>query len=129
MARRNDGILQRGAIRISHAEIIDQKTPKANRNLEETRNRDTQLDGVTCDRMKVQIALVANDLFERYESRRGDPDSLKELVQRGFRAVQRLVEAKFYESMHPTSIEPIRQAEMPVLVDLDATPCEFLHDL
>ena len=129
MARRNDCILQRGAARISQTEIIDQKTSKANRNLEETRNRDTQFDGVTSDRMKVQIALIAYYLIERSERSRGDADSLEEFVQRGFRAIQSLVKAKLYESMHPTSIEPIRQAEMPVLIDLDATPSEFFDDL
>ena len=129
MARRNDRILQRGAARISQTEIIDQETSKSNRNLEKTRNCNAQFDGVASDRMKVQIALLAYDLIERSERRRGDADSLEEFVQCGFRAIQSLVKAKLYETMHPTRIEPIRQAEMPVLIDLDATPSEFFDDL
>lgn len=79
--------------------------------------------------MKVQIALLAYDLIERSERSRGDADSLEEFVQCGFRAIQSLVKAKLYETMHPTRIEPIRQAEMPVLIDFDATPSEFFYDL
>ena len=129
MPSRDDRVLQRDAARISQPEIHDQKASKTNGNLEQARHRDTQLQGVAGDRVKVDFPLVAYDLVERRESRPVDADSLEEFIESGFGAGQIFADTEFDESMHPTDIEAIRKTQTPRPIDLDATACEFFHDL